>query len=122
MDLARQKKITINSPVIDIILEGGDVLKRFTTEIDQQLSGAKPAAPISILTADLIGRVRKLISGGTIQASKPAVQETPVQPPASAPVGQTAPAAVAPETQPAAQQIAGKAEHGQSQRICKNAG
>jgi two-component system chemotaxis sensor kinase CheA len=91
LDLARQKKIAISSPVIEIILEGGDLLKRFTTEIDLQLTGQKPAAPISIPTAAFIGRVKDLVrTGGTVSARSASPSE-PVAAAASAALAPTSP-------------------------------
>lgn len=61
LDLARQGKLTINAPVIELILRGRDVLKQFLDEIEGQVSGAKPAAPISIAIAGLKTEVQSAI-------------------------------------------------------------
>ena len=58
LDLARQHKLTIDSEVINVILDGGDVLKQFVTEIEAQLSGVKPRGPALIPTLELIALVR----------------------------------------------------------------
>jgi len=58
LDLARQHKLTIDSEVINVILDGGDVLKQFVTEIEAQLSGVKPRGPALIPTLELITLVR----------------------------------------------------------------
>jgi two-component system, chemotaxis family, sensor kinase CheA len=58
LDLARQHKLTIDSEVINVILDGGDVLKQFVTEIEAQLSGVKPRGQALIPTQELIILVR----------------------------------------------------------------
>ena len=61
LDLARQGKFIISSPVIELILRGRDVLKRFLDEIESQVSGAKPPAPIVIPTVKLKAQVAQTI-------------------------------------------------------------
>ena len=61
LDLARQGKLTINVPVIELILRGRDVLKQFLDEIEGQVNGTKSAAPISIATAELKTEVQSVI-------------------------------------------------------------
>jgi two-component system chemotaxis sensor kinase CheA len=58
LDLARQHKLSITPPIINLILEGGDVLRQFTTEIGAQLNGKKPAGPIIVPTLRLLDRIR----------------------------------------------------------------
>jgi len=58
LDLARQGKLTIDAPVIELILRGRDVLKQFVDEIDGQLTGARPIAPVSISTIALKNAVQ----------------------------------------------------------------
>ncbi len=48
LDLARNHKLTVNSDIINVILEGGDTLKKFIAEMTQQISGSKPAGPIVV--------------------------------------------------------------------------
>src|SRR6201999_2801068 len=38
LDMARRHELTLTSAVIDVILAGGDILKRFTAEISTRLS------------------------------------------------------------------------------------
>lgn len=64
LDLARQDKLEITLEIINLILEGGDVLKSFIEQMNEQLSGRKPLAPIVVPTADLLSRVRVAVSGG----------------------------------------------------------
>ena len=62
LDLARQQKLAINSKIINLILEGGDVLKQFTNEIDRQLSGQNNPGSMVIPYQGLIGRVRAAVA------------------------------------------------------------
>lgn len=64
LDLARQHKLAITSPVINVILEGGDTLKRYSNLIASRLAGADNSAPILVPTAALIVRIRALLAGG----------------------------------------------------------
>lgn len=63
LDMARRSEIEISAPVIDVILRGGDLLKKFVNEIDGQLHGARPLAPIEIPTAELKNEVTRLMAG-----------------------------------------------------------
>ncbi|HYG23623.1 MAG TPA: chemotaxis protein CheA [Verrucomicrobiae bacterium] len=124
LDLARQNKLVIDAAVIELILEGRDVLRQFLDEIDGQLSGAKPVRAILIPVARLKAEVQELIervqSGSMIPsgARKPAdsaprveargnASEAPAATPASIPAAPGA--SPAPANQPSAKQ---GAEHG----------
>ncbi len=61
LDLARQGKLAISAPVIELILRGRDVLKRFLDEIEGQVNGSHPPAPILIPTAALKARAQEVI-------------------------------------------------------------
>lgn len=65
LDLARSGKLVLNPAVIDLILEGRDVLKNFTNELQLQLSGEKPVEPIHVPVNDLVVRVRLVIENPT---------------------------------------------------------
>jgi two-component system chemotaxis sensor kinase CheA len=109
LDQARQGKLSITPPVVNIILEGGDTLKQFTAEISAQISGAKPSGQIVVPTLSLLGRIREVLSGcskGAGKATSPAPSNpqpaAPVSPPVStatqaAPVIKPAPAKSEPE-------------------------
>lgn len=94
LDLARQHKLQINSEIINIILEGGDLLKRFVTEIELQLSGQKPPSPVLIPIGHVILRARAVMERGaakapagalpTIETSAPANDESKAPAAASA--------------------------------------
>lgn len=63
LELARKSEIEIDARVIDVILKGGDLLKKFVNEIDGQLNGTRPGAPIDIPTAALKLEVTRLMEG-----------------------------------------------------------
>jgi two-component system chemotaxis sensor kinase CheA len=101
LDLARQDKLAISRPVIDLILRGRDVLKRFIDEIDLQVAGTKPPAPILIPIVALKAEVQNMIENGpAAQAEAPAGAAPAAEPTASAaspaaaqpPAGETSPA------------------------------
>ncbi|MBI1842950.1 MAG: chemotaxis protein CheA [Verrucomicrobia bacterium] len=85
LDLARQDKIEITLDVINLILEGGDVLKLFIDAMHEQLTGKKEHGPILVKTQDLIRRVRAAMAGGPPAgpAAPTALAPTPAAPAAS---------------------------------------
>jgi two-component system, chemotaxis family, sensor kinase CheA len=89
LDLARQGKFTINSPVIELILRGRDVLKRFLDAIEGQVSGNKPATSILIPTEGLkaeVARMIELVSSGKMpEAAAAPADNLPAAPTASTP-------------------------------------
>ena len=97
LDLARQGKFTINSPAIELILRGRDVLKQFLDEIEGQVNGGKPPAPILIPTEGLkaeVARMIELVSSGKIPEAVAAPVEMSPAPPASPATETAAPAAI----------------------------
>jgi two-component system, chemotaxis family, sensor kinase CheA len=76
LDLARSGKLVPTPPVIDLILEGRDVLKNFTDELQLQLSGEKPLAPIHVPVNDLVERVRVVIEN---PGAAPEPAECPIE-------------------------------------------
>ncbi|HTH47797.1 MAG TPA: chemotaxis protein CheA [Candidatus Limnocylindria bacterium] len=100
LDLARQHKLTITSEIINLILAGRDSLKRFVTEIELQLTGQKPLAPISFPIQHLISRVLLVTSGspsvGLVPASALSPASIVAPAPTFAPVSIPAPAAALP--------------------------
>lgn len=93
LDLARQDKLQINSDIINLILEGGDVLKQYIDEMNQQLAGAKPHGPILVKVQDLLVRVRAAATGAAIPppAQAPQVQQTQAAQPAPVETASAAP-------------------------------
>ncbi|HZL41837.1 MAG TPA: chemotaxis protein CheA [Verrucomicrobiae bacterium] len=65
LDLARQDKLVIERPVIELILRGHDVLKRFVDEIEKQIDGSAPLAPIIIPMGELKAEVLVLMVTAT---------------------------------------------------------
>jgi two-component system, chemotaxis family, sensor kinase CheA len=63
LDQARMGKLAIDAGVIGLILRGRDTLKKFVDEIDGQISGTKPAAPIFIPTEKLKREAQDVIDG-----------------------------------------------------------
>lgn len=61
LDLARQERLVIDGPVIDLILAGGDALKRFVADLEARLAGRLPGAPIVVPVRDLLARVRAVV-------------------------------------------------------------
>ena len=106
LDQARQDKLVITSDIINLILEGGDVLKQYIDEMNEQLSGRKPPGPIFVETQDLLVRVRAAVSGGAQPASaapdapRAAASSTPVVIPLPTSAAETA-TATASATTPA---------------------
>jgi len=100
LDLARQHKLVIDGAVIELILRGRDVLKKFIDEIDGQIAGSRPVQPITIPTAVLKCEVQDLIDG---KHTAPPTANTPVD--SAAPVVPLA-AATAPATETTEQPVA----------------
>jgi two-component system chemotaxis sensor kinase CheA len=63
LDLARQGKITLDAERIELILRGRDTLKQFVDQIDAQLTGASPPAPILIPTGDFGRQIQAAMTG-----------------------------------------------------------
>jgi two-component system chemotaxis sensor kinase CheA len=61
LDLARQGKLTIDRPVIELILRGRDALKGFINAIEAQVNGGNTVAPILIPTEALRAEIRTLV-------------------------------------------------------------
>lgn len=84
LDLARQGKLVIDGGVIELILRGRDVLKKFVDAMDAQLTGASPVAPIAIPTAQLKCEVQDAIDGqrpvATVTAKEISKTETVAAP------------------------------------------
>jgi two-component system, chemotaxis family, sensor kinase CheA len=94
LDLARQGTLTIDAPVIELILRGRDVLKQFVDEIDGQLAGARPVQPIAIPTALLKAEVQEVIEGAVPDPKPQGESPSPIEP---LPAQAAAPAAEIPQ-------------------------
>ncbi len=62
LDAARQHKLTLSSPIIDVILEGGDTLKKFVTQMIARLNSDDPKQPILVPTKALITKVKLVLA------------------------------------------------------------
>ena len=89
LDQLRKHKLGLSRPIINIILEGGDTLKRFVGEINAQISGSKPLEAVVIPIGELIGRVRLAMQPDAQAADDPAK----TAPPADAPAEESRPSA-----------------------------
>jgi two-component system chemotaxis sensor kinase CheA len=93
LDAARQHKLALNSGIIDVILEGGDTLKKFVTQIVDRINSGDAAKPILIPTSALIAKVKAVLANPDAPIVATRQQEV-----AAAPVAkdeQTASAAIA---------------------------
>ena len=79
LDLARQGRLAIDAPVIELILRGRDVLKKFLDEIEGQLAGSRPVIPITIPTAVLKAEVQEVIEGKPHAPDKTAAEPATVR-------------------------------------------
>ena len=94
LDQIRQHRLSITPAVITLILEGGDTLTQFVSEIDAQLSGSKPAGPILVPTRQLLARIGAVLHGETsprMASPGPALAVAPL--PAESPTSEPALAA-----------------------------
>jgi two-component system chemotaxis sensor kinase CheA len=74
LDLARQQTLTIDSEVIELILQGGDTLKRFVDRMDSQLRGENAGEPILIPTGHLLESVRAVIASAVTTPGTATIQ------------------------------------------------
>ncbi|MBC8094429.1 MAG: chemotaxis protein CheA, partial [Akkermansiaceae bacterium] len=91
LDLARQGKLVINGPVIELILRGRDVLKQFLDQIEGQVNGSKPVAPITIPIGGLKSEVQTAIDN--VISGAPVITVAAPAPTPTAPVAEPGPVA-----------------------------
>ena len=103
LDDARQHKLAINSGIIDIILEGGDTLKKFITQMSTRLNGQEAGEPILVPTSALIARVKAVLANPTAPIPEPVPAE---------PVGNS----VSPAVFPAAEATVEAAKEGKASK------
>jgi len=104
LDAARQHKLTLSSPIIDVILEGGDTLKRFVNQMIARLNSDDPAQPILVPTGVLIAKVKAILANPTAPVL---AAPTLAAPPAVAPeIPEASPAPATQDCQPASVAIA----------------
>ena len=81
LDLARSGRLELTPPIIDIILEGKDILKNFTDELQLQLDLKKPVEPIHVPVNELTVRVKAVIADPHAPvAAKPSAAEDSAEP------------------------------------------
>ncbi|QPN71192.1 chemotaxis protein CheA [Synechococcus sp. CBW1108] len=73
LDAARQNSLVIDRHVINLILAGGDALRKFVDGIEQTIRSDNKTAPIIVPTRELIERVRSTLDGnpGEVTVEKP---------------------------------------------------
>ncbi|MEB3207458.1 MAG: chemotaxis protein CheA [Synechococcus sp.] len=73
LDAARQNSLVIDRHVINLILAGGDALRKFVDGIEQTIRSENKTAPIIVPTRELIERVRSTLDGnpGEVANEKP---------------------------------------------------
>lgn len=62
LDLARSGKLVLTGPIINLILEGKDVLKEFIDVLQLQIEGHKPVEPIHVPVNDLTAQVAGVLT------------------------------------------------------------
>lgn len=121
LDLARKRELQIDSNHIELVLQGRDILKQFTAEMQAQISGQKPPGPVTLPTEALKAKVRAAMqrAGAAAAPAQPIAVPKQSSPPSPATPGQpsvanpaesvtpapptaAAPAPVAPATPPSA--------------------
>ena len=96
LDAARQNSLVIDKSVINLILAGGDTLRKFVDGIEQTIRSDNKTAPIIVPTRELIERVRSTLDGnpGEVTIEKPSGTSVlaiePPSEPASEPINQPA--------------------------------
>lgn len=87
LDAARQNSLVIDSHVINLILAGGDTLRKFVDGIEQTIRSDNNTAPIIVPTRELIERVRSTLNGnpGEVALEKPGETSVLASQPASEP-------------------------------------
>ncbi|MEM9399046.1 MAG: chemotaxis protein CheA [Verrucomicrobiota bacterium] len=108
LDLCRQDKLDVTTREIDVILRGGDTLKDFVSEIQQQVEGSKAQETVVIPVLGLISDVKKIINNEPVEATtepepapqSPVVEQAEAPAPeaeAAQPVSETAEAPESPQ-------------------------
>ncbi|MCS7008557.1 MAG: chemotaxis protein CheA, partial [Chthoniobacterales bacterium] len=76
LDLIRDNKLEVTREVIEVILEGGDTFRTCFQEIQEQITGKRPAEPIVVEGRELLEKISELIRGqGTEEAEVIRAQE-----------------------------------------------
>ena len=78
LDLARQRKLHVTPDVVTLILEGGDALSGFMSEIGQHLAGQEAPSSITVCTGPLLRRIRRLLPAQGAQSPASVLCEEPL--------------------------------------------
>ncbi|MEI7863148.1 MAG: chemotaxis protein CheA, partial [Planctomycetota bacterium] len=73
LDAARRGTYKLGSDSITVILAGSDILKRFVTELSQQIGGVEAGRQISLPIPQLIKNVHALLAGESLPGAAAAV-------------------------------------------------
>jgi len=73
LDAARRGTYKLGSDSITVILAGSDILKRFVTELSQQIGGVQAGRQIALPIPQLIRNVHALLAGGSLSVAAAAV-------------------------------------------------
>ena len=94
LDAARQNSLVIDRHVINLILAGGDTLRKFVDGIEQTIRSDNKTAPIIVPTRELIERVRSTLDGnpGEVTVEKPSETSVLASEPPSEPASDSQPA------------------------------
>jgi two-component system, chemotaxis family, sensor kinase CheA len=85
LDAARQNSLVIDRNVINLILAGGDALRKYVDGIEQTIRSDNKTAPIIIPTRELIERVKSTLDGnpGEVANENPSKTSVPASEPTS---------------------------------------
>lgn len=132
LDAARRGDLAITTPVINVILAGGDALRRFMETLVARLAASDDSTPICVPINALMDSVRRILNGESpadpapptpppapAENATPAPEPQPIAPPppqatAPADTGKTAPPAPTPAATPPAKPSGRNAKSGQS--------
>ena len=98
LDAARQGRLDITSPIIDLILASGDALKQFMAEISAQLAGKDPGQAIMVPTLALRARLQAVLASLAAKTAK--TQSAPAPAKAQLEAAPAVPVAPPPAIQP----------------------
>ena len=103
LDAARQNSLVIDRNVINLILAGGDTLRKFVDGIEQTIRSDNKTAPIIVPTRELIERVRSTLDGNPGEVTIEKTNEAKIIPPIAEinkPIPATAKGIEEPQTKP----------------------
>ena len=105
LDYARSGRLNLTPRIIDVILEGKDILKNFIDELQLQIEQQKPAEPIHVPGNNLTARVKKIIANPHAFDQLPDTEESHGPGAEASGPSNSAPAAAADPRKKAASQV-----------------